>query len=452
VGGAVRDLTYGQQTIRDLDFAVEGDPRKILRHLTPAYSAHAAPPGARPSPQVQHIHFDKHLRSAELNFAQGVDAEIGMSRAEIYARPGRRPQIAPALIFDDLKRRDFSVDAMAVSLHLNSRGLLLDPTNGASDIEKRELRVLHSRSFQEDPSRLYRLLRLGVRLGFKPEERTGNYLNAAFERELWERLEPEQQGRELRALLHEEDPGRALRLLAEKGLLGGLDRRLSPRKIPYELFKKIRAASPIVSEADPSLLNFHALVAKMGGAQRTRLARKIIRDRQACKFVLGIERAAKRLARTLGSGKAALPSRAYKLLTDQPPTLLLFLLVHYRQAKIQKRIKNFQRKARPLKAALPRAEFLAMGVKAGPKFEAILERLFLDQLDGRIKTHAQLLKEFRKLAGIPEPKPPKPSKPLAKPTPKTAQLAKPSFAAKPVTTPAMTVRKPKPATPKSKRR
>jgi hypothetical protein len=171
--------------------------------------------------------------------------------------------------------------------------------------------------------------------------------------------------------------------------------------------------------------------------------------------VLGIERAAKRLPRTLGSGKAALPIRAYKLLTDQPPTLLLFLLVHYRQAKIQNRIKKFQRKARRLKAALPRAEFLAMGVKAGPKFEAILERLFLDQLDGRIKTHAQLLKEFRKHAGIPEPKPPKPPKPhkpLAKPTPKTAAQAKPSPGAKPVTPRAMAVRKPKPAAPKSERR
>lgn len=418
-GGAVRDLTYGQQTIRDLDFAVEGSPEKILRHLTAAKTRRTTP--EQPSAaQVEQAHYDRRLHCAEVEFSNGVRAEIAMGRAEAYSKPGKRPDILPAMIFEDLRRRDFSVNAMAVSLHPNSRGLLLDPTNGAADIEKRELRVLHSRSLSEDPSRIFRMLRLGLRLGFKPEERTKGYLETALENRYWLRLTPDQQGRELRAILHEDDPGRVLKLFAAQELLAGLDRKIPPRKIPFELFKKIHAVARILPGADPFLPNFICLAAKLGGGQRARLAKKIIADRKAIKAALGLERAAKKLARLLSGPRAGAPSQAYKILEPQPRTLLLFLLAHFPQAKIQKRVKNFLHKAPLVRAALPRAEFLSLGAKPGPKFEKILVRLFFDQLDGKINTHLQLVKEFRSLAGLPEPQPPKPPKPLKPAKPKAS--------------------------------
>jgi tRNA nucleotidyltransferase (CCA-adding enzyme) len=398
IGGAVRDLTYGQQVIRDLDFAVEGNPHKVLRHLD------GRAPSGEPAPvSLGSLRFDAKLRSAEVSFTNGVRAEIAMTRNEIYPRPGRRPEILLATIFEDLKRRDFSVNAMAVSLHPNSRGLLLDPTNGAADIEKHELRALHSRSFLEDPSRLYRLLRLGLRLDFKPEERTRTWMETALANRATERLDPEQQGRELRAILQEENPGRVLKLLASRGLLAGLDRKLASAKLPYEQFGKIRSVVHTVPGANPFFLNFHCLVAKLGSGQKSRLAKKTIADRKVVKLALGLESAARKLARVLGSSKAALASQVYALLSGQPQSLLLFLLVNYRQAKIQARVKNFLFKYPLVRAKLPRAELLTLGLEAGPKFEKIVHQLFLDQLDGKIKTHQQLLKEFRALAGLKEP-------------------------------------------------
>ena len=156
VGGAVRDLTAGQSMVRDLDFVVEGSPQKILRHLDAGHASPRAKGGGSlgtdsNGPGVESLVLDKRLNSAEVHFATGVRAEIAESRNEIYSKPGRPPEVRPAMIFDDLKRRDFSANAMAVSLHPNSRGLLLDPTNGAADIARREFRVLHSRSFTEDP-------------------------------------------------------------------------------------------------------------------------------------------------------------------------------------------------------------------------------------------------------------------------------------------------------------
>ena len=147
VGGAVRDLTYGQQVVRDLDVAVEGNPQRILRHLSSGGSAQPAETGSRlpigepPPLAVEYQRYDGRLNSADLRFTNGVRVELAMCREEVYAKPGQRPEVHPTMIFDDLKRRDLSVNAMAVSLHPNSRGLLLDPTNGAADIERRELRA-----------------------------------------------------------------------------------------------------------------------------------------------------------------------------------------------------------------------------------------------------------------------------------------------------------------------
>lgn len=424
VGGAVRDLTYGQQVVRDLDFTVEGNSQKILRQLGAKRPASADLPAV----EIDHQHFDARLNSAEITFTNGVRAEIAMSREEVYAKPGHRPDVSPAGIFEDLRRRDFSVNAMAVSLHPNSRGLLLDPTNGAADIEKHELRALHSRSFSEDPARLYRLIRLGLRLDFKPEERTKLWQGSALENRVWERMDSDQQGRELRAILQEENPGRVLKALAEPGLLGGLDRKLGAARLPYDQFAKIRNVVRTVPGADSFLLNFHCLTAKLGGGQMNRLAKAILSDRKTIKMALGLEGAAKKLAKTLSGSKASQPSQVYTLLSGQPQPLLLFLLVNYPQAKIQSRVKNFLFKFPVARAKIPRAELLTLGLEAGPKFDKIFHRLFLDQLDGKIKTHPQLLKEFRELAGIKEPV----AKPVAKPDAKA--MAKP--VSKPVAKPA----------------
>ena len=409
VGGAVRDLTSGHQPIRDLDFVLEGNIQKILRQLESAggeskqRGPHAE--GAVPHLQVERMRLDPHLSAAELVFAPGVRSELAMARAESYSRPGHHPESSPATIFEDLKRRDFSVNAMAISLHPNSRGLLLDPTNGVADIERRELRALHSRSFVDDPSRIYRLVRLGLRLDFKPEERTQNWLDRALEAHLVESLTPDQQGYELRGILQEGNPSRVLKVLAQRKLLAVLDRKLGSAKINYDRFDKIRSAARSAPDADTFLLNFHCLTERLSPAEKLRLGKKIIKDAKVIKAALGLEREAQRLSRLLAGNKASLPSQVYHILYGRPLPLLLFLLVHFPQTKIQTRIKTFLVKCPQIRAQLPRAELQSLGVEPGPKLDKILERIFLDQLDGKLKTHQQVTKAIRELAGIKEQPP-----------------------------------------------
>jgi tRNA nucleotidyltransferase (CCA-adding enzyme) len=359
--------------------------------------------GSREPLALAYQEYDAPAAAAELRFTNGVRASLGQCRAHHFSKPGQLPEMQPATIFEDLRRRDFSVNAMAISLHPNSRGLLLDPTNGAADIERRELRVLHPRSFSEDPLRVYRLLRLGLRLDFTPEERTKNYFETALQNHAWERLDVGQQGRELRAILREENPARILKLLAERKLLEGLDKKLASARINYQRLAKIRSAAQTVPGVDPYLVNFLCLVEKLSRAEKLRLAKKILAVGKVIKQALNTEHDAKRLARLLVSSKAALPHQIYGLLSKQSGHLLLYLLVYYEQTKVQSRVKHFLTKYLPLRAKLPQAELQALGFKPGPKFDQIIESVFLDQLDGKIKTHQQLTKALRERAGIQEP-------------------------------------------------
>ena len=164
-GGAMRDM-LGGFPIRDLDFTVEGNALKFAKFL-------AAKSGA------EIVSIDDHKKSVELVFPGGVPVEIGMARTERYGKPGSRPQVTPATMHEDLRGRDFTINAMALSLHKASRGLLLDPTNGQADLDRKELRTVHNYAFYDDPLRLLRLLRFKTRLGFTIEERTQmQYANA----------------------------------------------------------------------------------------------------------------------------------------------------------------------------------------------------------------------------------------------------------------------------------
>jgi tRNA nucleotidyltransferase (CCA-adding enzyme) len=429
VGGAVRDMTFGQAVVRDLDFAAEGNIDKILRHLLQGKakgkeSRKASAAWTLAPVEVVRSRIDKRHAAAELLFSNGVRAGIAQCRQEVVSRPGQPPEIKPAMIFEDLKSRDFALNAMAISLHPNSRGLLLDPKNGAGDIERQEIRALHSRSFWDDPVRIYRLFRLGLRFGFKPDEKTQRWLDAALEERLWVDLPPDKQAGEIEAVLQEDNPERVLKLYQDRGILVGLDRSLT--KVPYDRFRKVSSLARKSPGEDMFLLNFDCLVSKLSGPHKRRLAKKVLADAKSAKLALSLEREAKKVERVLSRAKCGMPSHAYKVLSQQPRPLLLFLLAYYPQAKIQSRIKNYLLKAPQIRARLPESELLVLGVKPGPKFDKILERVFLDQLDGKLKSHQHLMQELRSLARVKEPQAPSAEPAKAARAARASKLAKTS--------------------------
>src|SRR5579884_3289681 len=203
-GGTVRDLITGA-TLRDLDFTVEGNPSKIARELEKG--------GARILDE------DEKLRQIEILFACDCEGSISAARDDHYVRPGTKPEIRWSTIMEDLRRRDFSLNAIAISLNPASRGLLLDPTNGLSDIERAEVRALTIHSFTNQPVRLLRALRFAARLDFRIENRTQEWFDLAIERGLDRQIPPLDVGRELRALGAEEHPAATIKAWEARNLL-----------------------------------------------------------------------------------------------------------------------------------------------------------------------------------------------------------------------------------------
>src|SRR6476620_9448563 len=203
-GGTVRDLITGA-SLRDLDFSVEGNPSKIARELEKG--------GAKILLE------DDKLRHIEVLFAGDVEGSISAARDDHYVRPGTRPEIRWSTIMEDLRRRDFSLNAIAISLNPASRGLLLDPTNGLSDIERGEVRALTIHSFTNQSVRLLRVLRFAARMGFKTEARTQEWFDLAIARDLHHTIELEDAGEELRSVAREERPAVVLKEWEEHDLL-----------------------------------------------------------------------------------------------------------------------------------------------------------------------------------------------------------------------------------------
>src|SRR5580704_6248828 len=203
-GGAVRDIISGF-SIRDLDFTVQGNPLKLQKELERAGASIAAA--------------DDDLKTLYFTLPGGVRAEISMARTERYEKAGKPPIVAPATIIEDLRRRDFTVNAMALSLNPGSRGLLMDPFNGAADIEAKLLRVLHNYAFVEDPSRLIRATRFAARFHWPLEERTQARFQSAKENNYIDHVSHRAIGIEIEQLAYEDDPLHIIRNLEKEDWL-----------------------------------------------------------------------------------------------------------------------------------------------------------------------------------------------------------------------------------------
>src|SRR5207248_3960927 len=157
--------------------------------------------------------------SVELELAGGVRASVSNARTEKYSKPGGKPQVTSAGIHEELMRRDFTINAMALSLSRGSRGLLVDPTNGQADLVNRELRTTNPYVFFDDPSRIFRLIRFQHVLGFEIAPRAQLQLENALSEEYQKSAPVSALATEIRALCGSENASAALDAFFKLGLL-----------------------------------------------------------------------------------------------------------------------------------------------------------------------------------------------------------------------------------------
>lgn len=209
VGGAVRDLLLGRPLL-DLDITLEGDAPAIAE-------AAAGELGGR---VVGHRRFGTATIAGAID-GEPYEVDLVTARKERYARPGALPRVSPGTVDDDLRRRDFSIHAIAFALDGPDEGLIVDPTGGESDLRARRLRVLHDRSFIEDPTRILRAARYAARLGFELDPHTREL--AIRDAPLLAKLSGARIHNEVGRLLAEDDPAAAIALAGELGALAAID-------------------------------------------------------------------------------------------------------------------------------------------------------------------------------------------------------------------------------------
>jgi tRNA nucleotidyltransferase (CCA-adding enzyme) len=354
VGGSVRDLLLGRPP-RELDLVVEGDLEEIARAVG--------------RPLRTHPRFGTATMAVD-----GLRVDLARSRRERYPRPGALPEVAPAPLAEDLGRRDFTVNAIAVTLNGSHAGALTAVHDAAEDLAARRLRVLHGASFRDDPTRLLRLVRYGARLGFATEPDTAGMAREALRSAALQTVSGARLGAELRLLIAEPDPVAALIRLQTEGVADALQPGL-------------HLAAPALARRSVELLGDHG----RGDQLVLGLALEAVPERRARELLerLGFPAADREvvLAVAAASGLVPLlaaagwPSEVAAIASRQPPEALAAAGAQGAEAAARQWLERWS----GVRSEITGRELLAAGVAPGPAIARGLQAALAARLDGRAR-------------------------------------------------------------------
>ena len=388
----MRDM-MGGFAIRDLDFTVEGPAIKFAKGLAEKANADV-------------LSVDDLRKSVELLFPGNVTASISMARLEKYPKPGAKPQVQPATIHEDLRCRDFTVDAIALSLGKASRGLLLDPANGLGDLSFKELRAVSNHTLYDDPSRILRMIRLKTRLAFTVDERTLSQYRNVREAKLESKIAAASLEHELRQIASDGLAGDILKALDDEKLLSLISPALTGAKLNlpgFQKLQKIRQSLPFgtTPPIDSYSLFLFLLFEKLTSRERSQIVQSLGLEKTHVEAAAKLESKAGKVEKELAAAKINRPSALYNMLSKVPGEILIFLLMRSGHRIVLDRIKNYLQKYLPLAQEVTEKDVIEKGGQPGtPKFAKLHQQLIAAKLDARPKKVV-----------VEEPPPPPPSGP-----------------------------------------
>ena len=381
VGGAARDLLLGR-TPRELDVVLDGDTPTFAREVACKLGLPAAGDSTGPLGVALHERFGTALVRWE--FGQ---IDIACRRAESYPAPGALPEVRAGTTDEDLQRRDFTVNAIAVLLGGTHRGELFAAPRALEDLAAGRMRVLHERSFLDDPTRLLRLARYLARLGFAPEEHTAELAAEALANGALETVSRSRIGAELRLALAEPDPVAALAMLAELGVLSALHPRLS---LQERLVRRALAILPQDGRAD--LLSLATLLLSMSEDPAEDAEQAMFDLLDEMEFTAGDRE------RAVGTAlvgpvlverleAAQTPSELREAIHAATPEAVALASSLGEERRLTTATTNAQRwlsELRHVRLEITGDDLLAAGIPAGPQIGERLERALRRKLDGEL--------------------------------------------------------------------
>jgi tRNA nucleotidyltransferase (CCA-adding enzyme) len=392
-GGAVRDLTCGNP-VRDLEVVVHGNALGLKSAVIAA--------GGKVWGEVADA------RTLYLCFPGNVHLDLASAKRVEYPKPGQ-PVYHWSSIQEDLRARDFTVNAMAISLNEGSYGLLMDPTNGVADIEARLLRLVSNYGFLDNPALLIRATRLKARLGFELEDRTQTRYENAKGDEIIEHLSGFERSRELEQIGHEEEPLKVLHALEEEGWMKHLFSAWTAAKADVEKLKALHDLSIELQvqgvHPDVSAAQMQLVTAKLSAKELADLKAHLLRPGFVEEWN-HLDAAAADFAKVLLSKDNAAPSATYTLFTTYAAEAVLWLGFTTKQAAVKEKYENFLKVWPQARQKVPYALMLEMRITPElPVYGDLVKTIFLQLIDGGL-TSTEEMKALLEPHSPPAPPPP----------------------------------------------
>ena len=391
VGGFVRDLILGVNNF-DLDIVVEGNGIILAEELS----------------RILKAGFIRHHRfgTATLSLKEDIKIDISTARRESYPEPGCLPSVDYATIKEDLSRRDFTINAMAISINQEDSGSLVDFFGGRRDLKNKYIRVLHKKSFIDDPTRMLRAIRFEQRFNFRIEPRSLKFLkNAASEKRL-QTIQPQRIRDELILDLKEPNPLRIIKRIDR--LLGfeflhhelRLDSKVSD--ILRRIYKNVRWYSntcPKRRRLDVWLIYLMGLLDSLSLEAAKSLCRSFVFRKGEEKRILSAKGIKSPFITQLSS-KSLNPPEIFNLLEPLSYEVIIFIISKYKNPVVFKHVENFLEIYNGMRLCISGDDLSRLGLSPGPYYRKIFTKVLEVKLQGRIKSKEEELDLIKKLTKI----------------------------------------------------
>jgi tRNA nucleotidyltransferase (CCA-adding enzyme) len=383
-GGPVRDLLLARP-VRDFDLVVEGDAVKLGRVLVRDLGGEL----------TAHKKFHTAAWSVQSPEAGRESLDLITARSESYPRAGALPDVTPATIEDDLRRRDFTINSMAVRLDADRFGDLLDPLGGQADLSNRSIRILHERSFVDDPTRMLRAVRYAVRYGYELHPETRSRIDNEA-RGVLSGISGERLRHEFDLIFEEERPSEVLASLADFHLpaavhphLGSLDHRLPALALPPVEWGEFKTADILSLK---QMTGWTCWLAPLAQSALEEIAARL-------SFPTALDKAAQGAASILvvQPGLTGSPPSRWTFFLDGFPLLSVYAVWLITNDPALREYLGVWRRVHPITRG---DDLTARGLTPGPDFQTILSRLRAARLDGEVGSDEE---EVRLLESLLDP-------------------------------------------------
>jgi tRNA nucleotidyltransferase (CCA-adding enzyme) len=384
VGGFVRDLVMRVNNL-DVDVVVEEGGIGFAREVARQYACR--------------LRVHKKFGTAALAFPDGTKVDVATARLEYYESPGAIPTVELTSIKRDLYRRDFTINTLAIRLNESHFGELIDFFRAVQDIKEKTIRALHSLSFVEDPSRVFRAIRFEQRLNFQLGKHTRNLIGSAVKMGFLDKLTGGRVFAELLQILREDDPAPILKRLGDYGILKIVDPNLVFGEDRGLLFEKIRSVLSwhrllyLEDRYDPWLVYFLGLIeglsTKRVDSVFRRLALRGKNRRRIAEARQNGHRGMLALYRRKGTKSQLKRSEVYEILDPLPTEAKLFMMAKTEDEAIKRDISLYFTFSGNVRTELGGRDLIAMGFTPGPLFREIMETLLKARLDQKIGTREE---------------------------------------------------------------